>query len=196
MLLRTADLERIADGTVTLAFRRWSRPTVKAGGALLTARGQLEIVAVDPVDPNRIGPEEARAAGFASRADLLRKLDERQGPVYRVRFGRLLPDPRIALRERIPDEPEMTRILDRLRRSDGRSSTGAWTRKALELIRDRPAVRAGDLASTAGLARADFKIRVRRLKEMGLTESLRVGYRLSPRGESVLERMTREGHDG
>jgi hypothetical protein len=31
-----------------------------------------------------------------------------------------------------------------------------------------------------------FKRRVRRLKELGLTESLPVGYRLSPRGRSFL----------
>jgi hypothetical protein len=31
-----------------------------------------------------------------------------------------------------------------------------------------------------------FKLDVRKLKELGLTESLRPGYRLSPRGETVL----------
>ena len=34
-----------------------------------------------------------------------------------------------------------------------------------------------------------FKLDVRKLKELGLTESLRPGYRLSPRGESVLDRL-------
>ena len=37
-----------------------------------------------------------------------------------------------------------------------------------------------------GLERVVFKRRVRRLKELGLTESLEVGYRLSPRGEVLL----------
>jgi ribosomal protein S19E (S16A) len=32
-----------------------------------------------------------------------------------------------------------------------------------------------------------FKRRVRQLKELGLTESLEVGYRLSPRGRAVLD---------
>ena len=32
-----------------------------------------------------------------------------------------------------------------------------------------------------------FKQDVRRLKELGLTESLDIGYQLSPRGEAVLE---------
>jgi len=30
---------------------------------------------------------------------------------------------------------------------------------------------------------------VRKLKELGLTESLEVGYRLSPRGRALLERL-------
>jgi hypothetical protein len=33
-----------------------------------------------------------------------------------------------------------------------------------------------------------FKLDVRKLKELGLTESLPVGYRLSPRGEFLLQR--------
>jgi len=37
-----------------------------------------------------------------------------------------------------------------------------------------------------GWERQDFKHHVRRLKELGLTLSLDVGYRLSPRGESYL----------
>jgi hypothetical protein len=36
---------------------------------------------------------------------------------------------------------------------------------------------------------APFKRRVRQLKELGLTESLEVGYRLSPRGRTVLARL-------
>jgi hypothetical protein len=34
-----------------------------------------------------------------------------------------------------------------------------------------------------------FKLDVRKLKELGLTESLKIGYRLSPRGIAVLERL-------
>lgn len=38
---------------------------------------------------------------------------------------------------------------------------------------------------------ARFKPRVRQLKELGLTESLEVGYRLSPRGRAVLRHLER-----
>ena len=34
MLLKHVTLEGIRDGRITLAFRRWKRPTVKAGGTL------------------------------------------------------------------------------------------------------------------------------------------------------------------
>ena len=43
-----------------------------------------------------------------------------------------------------------------------------------------------------GLEKDVFKPRVRRLKELGLTESLEVGYRLSPRGEDALTQLRSE----
>ena len=42
------------------------------------------------------------------------------------------------------------------------------------------------LAETLGWDRPEFKLQVRRLKALGLTISLDVGYRLSPRGEAYL----------
>jgi hypothetical protein len=85
MLLQRNVLDGIVAGTITLAFRRWRRPTVRAGGRLRTAAGELA---------TRVG------------------------------------------REMLP-----------------------------------------------------FKADVRKLKELGLTESLEVGYRLSPRGRAVLTRL-------
>ena len=63
---------------------------------------------------------------------------------------------------------------------------GPWTYEYLQLIADQPAVRAGDLAESVGRERLDFKRDVRKLKELGLTESLNPGYRLSPRGQLTL----------
>ena len=45
------------------------------------------------------------------------------------------------------------------------------------------------LAEAMGWERQDFKLHVRRLKGLGLTLSLDVGYRLSPRGESYLRHL-------
>ena len=65
----------------------------------------------------------------------------------------------------------------------------------LELIRANPATRAPDLAASLGRETKGFKTDVRKLKTLGLTESLVVGYRLSPRGETFLDRTTRHRHD-
>jgi predicted transcriptional regulator len=46
-----------------------------------------------------------------------------------------------------------------------------------------------ELAKALGAERFAFKQDVRKLKELGLTESLEVGYRLSPRGEAVVHKL-------
>ena len=74
MLFRQRFLDGIRDGTITLAFRRWRRPSVRAGGTLLTAVGQLSIASVDEVAMTRISEADARRAGYASREDLLTEL--------------------------------------------------------------------------------------------------------------------------
>lgn len=56
----------------------------------------------------------------------------------------------------------------------------------LQSIADRPATRAAELAAETGRPKAKFKTDVRKLKELGLTESLDIGYRLSPRGRAFL----------
>ncbi len=80
----------------------------------------------------------------------------------------------------------MAGTLARLARMDRSSSRGPWTGAVLALIADRPATVSTALAETFGWERQDFKLHVRRLKELGLTLNLDVGYRLSPRGESYL----------
>ena len=61
------------------------------------------------------------------------------------------------------------------------------TVRVLELIEAHPALRAANLCKRAGQERLPFKINVRKLRALGLTESLEVGYRLSPRGVAVLQ---------
>ena len=65
----------------------------------------------------------------------------------------------------------------------------------LEIIDSHPAVRAGDLCGMAGQERLPFKLNVRKLKALGLTESLEVGYRLSPRGVALLDWLRRGVRD-
>jgi hypothetical protein len=189
MLLRSEVLEGISRGTITLAFRRWLRPSVRAGGTLLTARGQLEIGAVERVEPERISEADAVRAGHASRALLLAELDRRDaGDLYRIELGALRPDPRQALRASPATDPaEIEGLLGRLRRLDAASSAGPWARRTLELIAAHPALRAARLCQLAGRELAPFKLDVRKLKSLGLTESLEVGYRISPRGQALLD---------
>jgi hypothetical protein len=178
----------LADGTITVAFRRWRRPTVKAGGRLRFARGVLAIDAVTVVGRDAITEADARRAGHASLADLLAFLDGRpDGDVHRVDFHYAGADERIALRADDALDDEARTTLDaRLARYDRASPRGPWTRAVLELIASNPGVRAPDLAASMGRDTLTFKVDVRKLKALGLTESLPVGYRLSPRGRAYL----------
>jgi hypothetical protein len=189
MLIRREVLEKIATGEVDLAFRRWRRPTVKTGGSLRTAIGMLAIDAVDEMDEAALDDEAARRAGYPTRAHLIAALGSGRGDrLYRIRLRLAGPDPRVELRERGElDDAEHANLERRLARLDAASPTGPWTRTVLRLLEERPAVRASELAASLGLERAVFKRNVRKLKELGLTESLEVGYRLSPRGRAFLD---------
>ena len=187
MLLKQETLRGIAEGRITTAFRRWKRPTVRAGGTLLTSVGQLAIDAVDAVDPADLTDADAAAAGFADVSELTAALSKKkEGTAYRVALRLAGPDPRIALRTALPNAAELRRLLERLERWDAASPTGPWTRAAMGVIARRPGIRAGDLATDIGIEKHRFKTNVRKLKGLGLTESLEVGYRLSLRGEAVL----------
>ena len=191
MLFKRHALKGLADGTITFAFRRWARPRVRAGSQLRTAVGVLAVDAVDEMDFADITEDDARRAGFASLPDLLDDLaTQRDGRVYRIALHLAGPDPRVELRGRdgLTDD-ELAEVELKLARLDAASRHGPWTVAVLRLIRDRPEVRAGDLAATRGQEKLAFKRDVRKLKELGLTESLEVGYRLSARGRTVLARV-------
>ena len=188
MLLKRAALEAIRDGRVSLVFRKWRRPTVKAGGSLKTAIGLLAIDRVDPV--SQVTDADAKRAGYASRAALLRDLDRvSDGSIYRIALRFDGADPRIALRQAKLTADEWQALREKLQRMDARTTGGPWVTATLDIIARRPATRAEALASELGIEKDLFKPRVRRLKELGLTESLEVGYRLSPRGEDALKRL-------
>ena len=187
MLFRLETLRGIEAGEVTLAFRRWRHPTVRAGGTLRTRVGVLAIESVEPVKEAAISDAEARRAGAADRAELIAQLRP-EGTLYRIEFRLAGPDPRIALRERADlDDEERAAIDARLAHFDAASRHGPWTARVLDLIAERPATRAPELAAELGRETAPFKADVRKLKELGLTESLERGYRLSPRGRAYRE---------
>lgn len=194
MLFRPATLQAIADGTVTLAFRRWPQRRVKPGGTQRTAVGVVAYEAIEAVERGEISDIDARAAGFADREELLAFLDRKAGgTIYRIGLRLAGSDPRVALRESLPDGDQLRDIGARLGRLDRASRHGPWTNAVLWTIGDQPGVRAVDLAASFGREKLPFKLDVRKLKELGLTESLARGYRLSPRGQAVLEWLAGRG---
>ena len=194
MLLPAAIARAVADGSVTLAFRRWAEPRVRVGSTFRTRAGVVRVDEVTPVDPATITDEDARAAGVARADTVRRRLRDDEGlTTYRVRLSWAGPDPREALRADADlSDADVAGIDVRLERLDRASSHGPWTMAVLDAIRRRPATRAADLAAEEfGRERDPFKIDVRKLKNLGLTHSLEVGYELSPRGEEYLRRTSR-----
>lgn len=192
MLLRRETLDGILRGDVTLAFRRWKRAAVKPGGRQRTGHGAVRIGRIEVIDPRQLTDADAKASGFAGLAALREMLGPENGdPVYRIELTGIEPDERVGLR----DEAE----LSEAEWADLRSRLARWEKAApgyfpgmLAAIRDRPEVVSTALAKSLGVEKLKFKQDVRKLKGLGLTESLEVGYRLSPRGLMVLERLEAE----
>lgn len=177
VLFSSADWPGIADGSITVTYRRWKRPQAVAGGRYRTPAGFIVVDAVDVVPAHQV-PSTVVLRGDASL------------PVTRVRFHRDDDhDPRAELAaDTEVDVPAVTKRLDRM---DAASLHGPWTRATLEAIEAAPRCRAADLASKLGRGKDDWKRDVRKLKELGLTLSLEVGYLLSPRGEAYLAAVRR-----
>lgn len=83
MLIKLEVLEAIKRGDITLQFRRWTRPSVKAGGTLKTKVGLLRIGRIDEMDPSDVSAVDARKAGFKDVAEFQRWLGTmKQGPLF------------------------------------------------------------------------------------------------------------------
>jgi hypothetical protein len=197
VLLSKPVAEAIRAGSVTQAFRRWDAPRVKVGGLQLTPAGLVRFDAVTQVrDPSRLTERDAIRAGLKDLAALQRLLTPRDrapsarggrggDKVYRIRLSWAGEDPRIALRENLPDDDTLRDLALRLARLDART-TGPWTRAVLEWIRDNPHVVSKELAAERGVELLPMKVDIRKLKALGLTISHDVGYELSPRGAAYL----------
>jgi hypothetical protein len=189
VLIRTAVLERIVRGEVDTQFRRQKKPTVKAGRTLRTHLGMLEIIDVSRILLEDVTDDDARRSGAQDRDQVIAELTAKpDGEFYRVRLRYAGTDPRIDLRgdDELSDDDVAT-LTARLDRLDRSAPGGPWTRQTMQLIAERPHVRAPDLA--AGRDTAKFKNDVRKLKSLGLTISHSPGYELSPRGHALLARL-------
>ena len=179
MLFKERFWAALRDGSLTVGYRRWKRPSVKSGGTLVSPGGLLAIDAVEAIDEAQVDDGAAQGAGYENRKDLFANIGG-DGQLYRIRFHRIGDDPRVALRQRAElTDPELNAITKMLKRND-------WAVAYLYLIQESPATVSTELAIRAEVERLVFKQRVRRLKALGLTESLEVGYRISPRGRAVL----------
>jgi hypothetical protein len=190
MLIKDETIEGIRSGKISLLFRRWSRPRAKAGGTQMTQGGVVAIDSMEIIRQAEITDEDAAKAGYSSSAKLIEHLNYRDDPLYRISVRFQGEDPRIALRSNADlSDDEMAELIGKLNKLDKNSRSGVWTRTFLQLIHDHPATYSGVLAKKAGMEIANFKPMVRKLKALGLTESLEVGYRLSARGMRVLETL-------
>ncbi|WP_440984050.1 MarR family transcriptional regulator [Shinella sumterensis] len=184
MLFKAKVLERIEKGEVTLAFRRWEKPTVRAGGTLRTAAGVLAIDSIERTDLDSVSAEDLKAAGYAAKEDLSRDL-RADGQLYRISFHLAGRDPREALRNNDTlDENEIAALRETLTKFD---RPRAWTSTVLSMIAERDGRTAAEMAERLGIEKAALKRKVGKLKALGLTESLAVGYRLSPRGHAFVK---------
>jgi hypothetical protein len=190
MLIKNAVLDEIKAGRISLIFRRWKRASIKAGGTQLTQSGLLGIDSVDVVTEKQITEKDAQAAGYSSSKALLSDLYDRDEDIYRIAVHWAGEDPRKVLRQQADlSDTELADIIAKLRKLDAGSKRGSWTQLYLQMIHDQPNTHAAILAQQIGLDIPSFKPWVRKLKALGLTESLSPGYRLSPRGEKVLESL-------
>lgn len=198
MLISKPIAEAIRAGTVTTQYRRWDVPRVKVGATQLTPAGVVRFTRVARVnDLSRLTDRAARAAGMkdadALRRALAPKPDRKPSArgarggehVYRVNLEWVGEDPRLALREEIPDDAACAELRTRTDVLDRRLGAG-WTRDTLEWIRDNPRVVSKVLAERRGVDLLPMKTDIRKLKALGLTISHDVGYELSPRGAAYL----------
>jgi hypothetical protein len=186
LLFKKPFFEGLVSGKITLTFRRWKKAHVRKGGRYRCHPiGVLEVDSVEIVTVDRITEEDARCAGFASRDALVTYLAE-LGPLddttalHRVALHHGGDGDRVelALEDELTAE-DVEALRAKLARLD---AGGAWTRKTLAIIRANPRVAASKLAAKLGRETLPFKVDVRKLKKLGLTQSFEVGYEIAPRG--------------
>jgi hypothetical protein len=194
MIIPLRHLTGIKAGTISLAFRRWKKPGVKKGTTMKTAVGVIRVINVEQIDETSIKKADAAKAGFDSVAALLKEVNKwKEGTVYKVKLKYDGEDPRLELRENTDlSEDEFQKLIAKLDRLD--KTRGPWVLKVMKLIKRFPERRAGDLADIMQMDKFDFKINVRKLKNLGITISHEIGYSISPLGDVLMGRLSRRGN--
>ena len=189
----------LVDGSVTLTFRRWEKPHVRAGGRYRCHPiGVLEVDAVDRIKVREISDADAIASGFTTLKELSEYLQSARPddelvattPVWRVRLHHGGDGDRVELALAADlSKDDVKTIKAKLAKLD---ASEPWTKKTLAIIEKNPRVAASQLAKKLGRETLPFKVDVRKLKKLGLTQSFEVGYEISPRGRAYLDATTRK----
>ncbi|APE35059.1 hypothetical protein BOX37_15120 [Nocardia mangyaensis] len=188
MILTDRIARAVAAGVVIQVFRRWAKPRVRAGTRLHTSAGVVEIVGIDPIAAHDISDADAHAAGERDAEVVTASFrGSPDDPVYRITVRYAGPDERVESSRRVDlsasDVEDITAALARLDRASRR---GPWTAEVLAAIASHPRVRAAEVAVLLGRDKDSLKLDVRKLKNLGLTWSLDIGYEISPRGAAFL----------
>lgn len=183
-----SDHARVASGEITVTWRLWKYAHVRPGRVYATGfGGAIEVEDLCQVRAADLTEADAAEVGLSGTASLIELVRSHTGAtvtpdtvLYRVQFH-YLPE--------APAKPQLPLdvIEQRLQKLDAASPTGPWTLQALRLIEDNPGLVARALALEAGLPRDVFKANVRKLKALGLTRSLTVGYELTELGQTYLD---------
>ncbi len=193
-MLFKADLhERIRSGEIGCTVRIWQSPHVKLGGRYALGAGAVVVDKIHEASLDDITPALARKCGFPSLVELLKIAKHGAGErVFVIDFHY---DAQGGTRARpetgAVSAGQLAVLVRRLEAMDRRSEIGAWTVATLRAIEARPGVLAAKLARSFGRPRDEFKRDVRKLKNLGLTLSLEIGYRLTPKGEALLASLDR-----
>lgn len=189
----------LVSGAVTVTFRRWDKPHVRIGGRYRCHPiGVLEVDRIDRVRVGDVTEADARRSGFGARAELIEYLrtarDEALDDdtrVFRIELHHGGDGDRVALALEADLGPaDVAAIAAKLARMD---ADEPWTNKTLAIIARHPRVAASQLAAKLDRETPPFKVDVRKLKKLGLTQSFEVGYELSPRGRAYLAARGRRG---
>jgi len=186
MLFQSRFHDPIRRGEITCTVRIWKRPHVRVGGRYQLGSGAIIVDRIDEIGIEGLTPALARRCGFGSLVELLKVAKHGAGErVFQIEFH-YVDAPARAPIDTSADQATLREISRKLDAMDARASR-PWTRETLRLIAANPGVRAADLAASIERARLEFKTDVRKLKALGLTISLEIGYRLSKRGEALLK---------
>ena len=190
-----ADVYRVAfrlkakDGAIAKANAKPIAP-VDAAPTAAADRPLKTAPAARPIPPRNAATPKQSGPGTVSPRPLLPPELRPRGIMLNFRPRPEPPKPPPAPENVRITKAELKSAIAALRNLDQTSEHGAWTATTLRLIDKYPARRAPDLAAAQRRDPLAFTKDVLRLKQLGLTENLEIGYRLSARGRAILEALT------